>query len=320
MFDEFKYSQKLAYDLLINSVYKNKISHAYLIDGNSNEFGYDFVLSFVKMLICDYNYTNMKKCGSCVKCKRFDEGNYTEVKIIDSDGLVIKKEQLLELQNDFSRSAIEGNKRIYIIKDCDKMNKYASNTLLKFLEEPSDGIVAVLYTNNLYKVLPTIVSRCQLIRLKNDNNIVVDKTIINFANFCCNSKVEINDFINDSFNSEMIDAVLSFLNYFEENGLDIVIYIKKMWYNIFSERESNILGLILIINLYYDVFKYYYNVNNYFFVDFSNEIKKIANLNNASIIIEKINLCMESLECLKVNLNVNLVMDNLLIKLEECKV
>lgn len=312
-------SQVLAYKLLVNSVKKNKISHAYLIDGNNNEFAFDFVMSFVRMLICDNNYTNYDNCGNCNKCKRLNDGNYTEVKIIETDGLVIKKEQLLELQADFSKSAIESNRRIYVIKDCDKMNKHASNSLLKFLEEPNDNIIAILFTNNIHRVLSTIVSRCQFIKLFKEKNNNEDKTIKNFANICCNSLQEIDIFVNDDIKQEMIENLINFLLYYEENGLDIMIYMKKMWYNMFSERDNCILGLKLMINFYYDVFKYYFKINDYFFVEYLNDIKMIAKLNRKEIIINKINICMEALDSLKFNLNINLVMDKLLIELEESK-
>ena len=143
MFDDFKDSQHIAYSLLINSINNDKVSHAYLIDGNNNEDAFDFVMSFVKMLLCINHYSNYDNCDGCNQCKRIDDHNFSEVKIIESDSLIIKKEQLLELQSEFSRIGIENNKRVYIIRDCDKMNKHAANSLLKFLEEPEKGIIAI---------------------------------------------------------------------------------------------------------------------------------------------------------------------------------
>ena len=318
MFEDFKKSQFLAYKLLTNSVKMNKISHAYLIDGNDNELAFDFVMSFVKMLICDNGYVNNKKCNGCNICRRIDDGNYMEVKIIETDGLVIKKEQLLDLQVDFSKSAIENKRRIYIIKDCDKMNKHASNCLLKFLEEPNDNIVAILFTNNIHKLLPTIISRCQLIRLFKEKNLNKDRTIDNFAAMCCNSSKERTDFLQDESKLNMIKDVVYFIGFYEKNGLDTMIYLKKMWYNSFSERDNCILGIELMINFYYDVFKYYFEIEDYFFREYVDEISKVSNLNKVDIIINKINVCIDALDSLKYNLNINLVMDNLLINLEEC--
>ena len=79
------------------------------------------------------------------------------------------------------------NDRIYIIKDCDKMNKQASNSLLKFLEEPVPGIIAILMTNHIGKLLDTIISRCQLIRLHRVVSLNANSALENLALISCDS-------------------------------------------------------------------------------------------------------------------------------------
>ena len=91
---------------------------------------------------------------------------YPEIKIINPDGLWIKKEQLDEIQKEFSTKAVFGTKKIYIINEADKMNSSAANSILKFLEEPVPNIIAILVTNNIYQLLDTIISRCQVISLR----------------------------------------------------------------------------------------------------------------------------------------------------------
>ena len=317
MFDNFKDSQFVAFSLLTNSIKNNKISHAYLIDGNNNEHAFDFVMSLVKVILCKYHYTNFDKCGSCNLCNRIDSGNYPEVKIISSDSLVIKKEQLLELQSDFSKISVEGDYRIYIIKDCDKMNKQASNSLLKFLEEPEEGIIAILLTNNINKVLKTIVSRCQLITLAKDRHFNSDSTLKNFAYSFCSSQEEIDNFLEDQSKKDMIEAIIKFILYYEENGLDIMIYLKKMWYNNFLTRDDNIMAVFLMVLFYFDVFKYKYSLNDYFFCDYLDELKNVSNANSLDDILKKIDKCVEIKENLEYNLNTNLTIDNLVIGLGE---
>ncbi len=317
MFDNFKDSQFVAFSLLTKSIKNNKISHAYLIDGNSNEHAFDFVMSLVKVILCKYHYTNFDKCGSCNLCNRIDSGNYPEVKIISSDSLVIKKEQLLELQSDFSKISVEGDYRIYIIKDCDKMNKQASNSLLKFLEEPEEGIIAILLTNNINKVLKTIVSRCQLITLAKDRHFNSDSTLKNFAYSFCSSQEEIDNFLEDQSKKDMIEAIIKFILYYEENGLDIMIYLKKMWYNNFLTRDDNIMAVFLMVLFYFDVFKYKYSLNDYFFCDYLDELKNVSNANSLDDILKKIDKCVEIKENLEYNLNTNLTIDNLVIGLGE---
>lgn len=317
LFDDFKDNQFVAYSLLTNSIKNNKISHAYLIDGNNNECAFDFVMALVKFILCREHYTNYDKCGFCNKCKKIDSGNYPEVKVIYSDSLVIRKEELLELQSDFSRTSLEGNKRIYVIKDCDKMNQQASNSLLKFLEEPEEGIIAILLTNNVNKVLNTIVSRCQLVRLTKKLRDANESAIINFASYYCSSKKEIDNFLLDESNKNILISIIDFILYFEENGLDIIIYLKKMWYNNFLNREDNILAIFLMINFYFDVFKYMCNVKDYFFCDYIDDLEFVSSRNSLDVILSKLNLCIDAKKCLECNMNINLVIDNLIIGLGE---
>ena len=74
---------------------------------------------------------------------------YTELKIVKPNGQFIKKEQLLELQNSVLNKPVEANKIIYIIKNAERLNSSSANSILKFLEEPEDNIIAILLTDNL---------------------------------------------------------------------------------------------------------------------------------------------------------------------------
>ena len=316
-FDDFMNDQSLFYSLLKSSLLRNKLSHAYLIDGNGNDKAYDFVLSFIKMIICEYHFSNFsnQKCKNCNICHRIENNNYSEIKIIESDSAIIKKEQLLELQSDFSRSSIEGKYRIYIIKDCDKMNKQASNSLLKFLEEPVDGIIAILLTNHFSKLLSTIVSRCQVVHLTNYVQLKNDSSLENFAIMCCNSEKEIVEFVGNESYSILLDTVFSFIDYFEENGVDILIYMKSMWYNRIQTRDENLLAFKAMIYFYYDVFKYKMKKNDFLFCSHDILIKKIANSNNLESIIKKIDIIQYGYDMVLSNLNINLLLDDIVIRL-----
>ena len=195
MFEEFKKGQPVAVSIFEKAILEDKISHAYLIDINNYEKAYELIITFVKSIVCKNKHSSIEESKDCYICKRIDDGNYLELKIIEPDGTWIKKEQLMELQDSFSTIGIEGSKRIYIIKECDKMNLQTANSILKFLEEPADNIIAILMTNNISKLLETIVSRCQLIRLNNSKS-TLGNTIEKFANLTLSETV---DWIYDTF-------------------------------------------------------------------------------------------------------------------------
>ncbi len=320
-FDNFIDSQNVSYYLLKNSLLKGRISHAYLIDSNNNENAFDFALSFIKMLLCEHHYSffSNEKCGECNLCSRIQDGNYSEIRIIESDTLVIKKEQLLELQDDFSKTSIEGKYRIYVIKDCDKMNKQASNSLLKFLEEPVDGIIAILLTSHFSRILSTIVSRCQVIHLNNNVILKNDSTLENLGYFCCNGQDDFEKFISDEKTKEILDATLKFIRYFENNGLDTLLFMKKLWYNKIQTRDDNLFAFKIMVYFYYDVLKFKINCDNYLFCDNIEDIEVVANYNDLDVIVEKLNIIQYGYEMLLCNLNVNLLLDDIVIKLGDVK-
>ncbi len=153
----------------ITRIFNNdSLTHAYLIEVSNYGVDYADVLKFVKLILCSKKDKTIENidCNECNICTLIDEGNYPDLYVIEPDGYSIKKEQILLLEREFYNSSLLDNKRIYIIKEAEKMNDFASNTILKFLEEPSPNIIAILLTKNRYKMIDTIVSRCQLLSLK----------------------------------------------------------------------------------------------------------------------------------------------------------
>lgn len=161
----FKY-QSEAMQLLNRAFDKNKLVHAYLLDGEIGTGTIEASIYMAKKLLCQN--TN-PPCLECSDCKRVDSNSHLSYMLIQPIGDLIKKEQIEHLIHEFSMSSLESSKtknQVYIIKDADRMNTAAANSLLKFLEEPNVNHYAFLTTTNYKKILDTIVSRCQLIHFK----------------------------------------------------------------------------------------------------------------------------------------------------------
>jgi replication-associated recombination protein RarA len=159
------------YENFVQNIIKNKkISHAYIIELCDYESDMTLVNAFIKLILCKYGCTSFDalNCGKCNVCKLVDDFNYPDVRYIEPDGKEIKKNQLLEIIRDYGNKSMLDNKRIYVIKEADKMNLFASNTLLKFLEEPVDDVIAILLTTNRYKIIDTVLSRCQILTIGTD--------------------------------------------------------------------------------------------------------------------------------------------------------
>ena len=309
MLDDFIYDQAIAYKIFKNSISKNKLSHAYLINTNGYHKGFDFAKAFAKYLLCPNNETGSHECSVC---HLIDNNSYSEFKVIEADGLWIKKEQTDELQEMFSMKSLSGRK-VYIINGVENLNISASNSILKFLEEPEEGIVAILITDNIYKVLGTIVSRCQVINL---NNVQVksDDMLMNVGNQLYNDSDKINEFVNDCESINKIGHVIDFIEYLYFNKLDTLVYINKYWNDFFKGKDDYLFAFNIMIMFYSDVISYKMG-NDIILSEFKSNIEKYSEL-DYNIINSILNLIMEIREDLYSNVNLNLLMDKFIIKME----
>lgn len=316
MLDDYKLEQPIVYKTLMNSIKNNKCSHAFIIEKNGYPYAFDFALAFAKCLLCPKSYSNSKKCGSCNQCLTIDKNEFIELKVIEPEGQWIKKSQLEELQELFSKKSVLGNKKVYIINGADKLNVSSSNSLLKFIEEPEDGIIAILITENIYQLLPTIVSRCQILSLNKNFNIKDPTTLKLISRYICDNENDINNFIEDTSNLLKIDSVIEFIKYYEKNKYNSIIYMNKYWHDIFKEKDEIYNAFTVLLLFYKDVLNKKINRGLEIFIDYVNDVEFVEQNNDLNTIIHKINVIMNLRENIKFNANTNLLMDKLIIELE----
>ena len=304
MLDDYQKDQPIIYKILKNQIINEKNSHAYLFETSGYYDSQNFIKGFIKSLLCPNKYLNKEKCKNCHQCEVIDSGNFPEIKIINPDGLWIKKEQLQELQSEFNEKAIIGTKRIYIINGAEKLNKSAANSILKFLEEPEGNIVAILLTDNAYGVLETIRSRCQILRLKESN---IKKE---------NNEIEnIKKILNIEIEDEKIEKIIEFVNYYESHHLDTILYINKIWNEYIKTKDEIIIAFDIMIMYYKDILNYKITKKLEIFKE-TNEIKNITSSNKTNKLCNKINTLSKQKQNIKYNANTNLLMDKLIIELE----
>ena len=164
--------QPVIYQTFLNSLQKDQLSHAYLISGNNGAPLLDVATFFAKSILCDD--PSPLACNSCITCLRVDDGNYPDFFVFDGSKATIKKEAVTTIESAFEKKAFENKGiRVYVLHLIENMTVEAINSILKFLEEPGQKVYAFLTTNNENVILPTIISRCQVLRLK-----LIDKQIV----------------------------------------------------------------------------------------------------------------------------------------------
>lgn len=156
--------QPLVYHTFKNAIESGKIAHAYLLSGEKGVPLLETATFLAKSLLCDH--PNPLACNNCLSCRRIDHHTYTDFILLDGKEGQIKKGDVQEIVGDFSKTPLEAKGiMIYIINLVENMNVQAINSLLKFLEEPPAKTYAILTTENETKVLPTILSRCEKLRM-----------------------------------------------------------------------------------------------------------------------------------------------------------
>jgi len=172
-----KNDQPVAYKIFYNALKNNHLFHAYLLSG---EIGTPLlgVSKFIaKSILC--KDASPFACESCSTCKRIEDETFGDLIIIDGKKDVIKKQNIEKIEEEFSKTSLEKyGKKVYIINLVENMNEDSINALLKFLEEPMENTYAFLTTENEFRVLPTILSRSQVIRFNRiDKNILIEEAI-----------------------------------------------------------------------------------------------------------------------------------------------
>ena len=228
--------QPVIYQTFVNSLEKGQLSHAYLISGTNGSPLLDIAKFFAKSILCDD--PSPLACNSCITCLRVDDDNYPDFFVFDGSKATIKKDAVTTIESSFDKKAFENKGiRIYILHLIENMTVEAINSILKFLEEPGQQIYAFLTTNNENSILPTIISRCQVLRMKLiDKNIVindatsfgVDKKDAELLSYFYNDGELIKEIIDDKEINEIFFAAKQcfeeVIQVMEESDKDALIY------------------------------------------------------------------------------------------------
>lgn len=200
---------------LSNVIDENKLSHAFLVESNNYE---DVMISVFKLFLEKKMIFNID-----------DIENNISVRILRPIDNLIDKDQILNLQEFLSTMSFDGYYKLFFILNAGLMNEQSVNKLLKVLEEPNEKVVGFLISDNSNELLPTLISRCQV--LKNDidaSNVEVDEDIFN--NLCKFKNFNFEDYIKFKVVVSKLDKVvinnlfIKYLAYLDSE--DDIFYLK----------------------------------------------------------------------------------------------
>ena len=267
---------------------ENKLAHAYLIETNNLDLALKDIKELIKNLNCPHNFTS--KCTECNLCNLINLNNLPSLKIIEPDGTNIKKNQIEDLKNNFSTKPLYSKFNIYILKNAEKLNASSANAMLKFVEEPTPGILGFFLTSNKDIMIDTIKSRCQIFTLSYEVTSLYSSLNIS---------------------KELYAKYLAFIpSYLDDILKNKLINHKKTILSLFPERQDieNILKIIL--SIYYE---HYLKLNN---KPYQTEITNIYPLNlNIQEISQKLQIITKIITNMSYNVSIELILDKFVIEM-----
>ena len=317
--------QELPKRIIRKALVNDSFSHAYILEGPKGIGKLTFAKTIAKALFCERLKDD--SCEVCNNCRRIENGNYPDLYIIKPDGNSIKDIQIEEIQRNMNRKPFEANFNVFIIENADVMTTKAQNRFLKKLEEPTGNTIIMFLTENDNILLPTILSRCSKIKLSSlpENKIsdyMIDKYKISrkeaelIAAFSygvigrADKLYESEEFIEIKEASEKIfetfmenesRSILDLIDLFESNKEDIKEILEML---VFQFRD------IAILNV---------TENNKMIINIDN-IKTIQKHSDIIGYMKSINI-IQTIEIAKKdlsgNLNFNLVIKNMLLRMQE---
>lgn len=168
--------QDRAKALLRNALASDRIAHAYLFAGPPGSGRMEMAGAFAQALFCETGGSGA--CGQCLECRKVLHGNHPDLHVVKPDGSAVKIEQIRGLQRELSYRSAGAGYKVYIIESAETMTTQAANSLLKFLEEPPSPVVAILIAPGAQAVLPTILSRTQLVAFVPGDREALEKILV----------------------------------------------------------------------------------------------------------------------------------------------
>ena len=173
---------------LTNAIEGDRLAHSYILAGLRGTGKTTVARILAKCLNCEKGPT-VQPCGECVACKEIADSRAMDVMEIDAASRT-KVDQTRELLEMVSYSPVRDRYKILIIDEAHMLSKASFNALLKTLEEPPPNVIFVLATTELHKVLPTIVSRCQVFEFR---RVSAAELAAHLRKICDASEIEISD-------------------------------------------------------------------------------------------------------------------------------
>lgn len=252
-------NQQHIFKVLKQNKIKDRLSHAYLFYGEDGVGKKEMAYALACLLYCQND-----GCLECEDCKNILAGNHMNVDYIgiEESKKLISKEQIMDLQEEFSKTSLVLGTRIYIVDGIDTASASAQNSLLKFIEEPVNNTptIGVFIAKDLANVVNTIVSRCALFHFPSLEQKALVKMLVSdgvdeldasLASCLTNNSIEAKEVILDEGYLKIKEFFINFLD-IKKSKDAVLFYINNS--NLLQNDLMRMFFKWLIV-FYEDIFK-----------------------------------------------------------------
>jgi len=319
--------QERAIKILTKSLKENKISSSYIFVGSKGTGKRLTAIEFTKAVNCLNLSKNSEACEDCQSCREISKQCSPDLKIIEPIKSSIKIEQIREMRKEIGLKPFKNKKKIYIIDKAEKMTLEASNCLLKIIEEPPYYAIIILICSKIDPILPTIVSRCQIVNFGLISSCKIKEFLLNKNNYLEKEKAEIiSKLAQGSIGNAL--RLLSDEEYFIRRGevLDYLSAISPGKYgdDIFAKVEKmvseigRIEEILEMIKLWYPDILIIKNTGDQKYITNCDKLEilnKKSQVYSQEILIDILNYLEQTEEYLIKNVNTRLILERLQIKM-----
>lgn len=319
-------TQAQVVNILKNSIIRDRMSHAYIFEGNRGTGKMAVAIQLAKSYFCK-NKNEAEPCLVCADCQRIDSSNHPDLHVISPDGLSIKKEQVLHLQKEFSYKGMESKQKFYIVQDAEKMTSGAANSLLKFLEEPNSPTVAVLLTDQPQQMLKTILSRSQNLtfaplapevfinKLEEQN---ITRTLAKTLSAITTNLDEALQLCQEDWIVQARSLVLQLTEEVHSRPKQMLFTLQDKWLPHFNGKAQLEIGIDLMLLWYRDLlYTQLDEEDDLIFFDQIERLREQAMYCSQAKISEQMTAIFDAKKHIRANVNPQLLMERLLLNLQE---
>ena len=310
-----------------SAVENNRVSHAYILNGERGSGKKMLANLFAMTLLCETG--DNEPCGKCHSCKQGESGNHPDIIRVthEKPNSISVDDIRTQVNNTVDIKPYQGPYKVYIIPQADMMTPQAQNAILKTIEEPPSYAVFLLLTENAETLLPTINSRCVMLKLRNIKDTLIKKYLMENLEIPDYKADMCTAFAQGNMGRAIMLANSDHFNEIREEAVQLLKHISEMELNEIVAAVKNISVYKLEITDYLDIIMIWYRdvllykatkeIDKVVFKDQLQSIKEQARKSS----YEGIELILESLEKakarLKANVNFDLVMELLFLTIKE---